>query len=72
MAGRSVTAAQTAVKTAIADVKPSRVTSGMSATASEQIAITTVVPAKATAAPSVATARATDSWYGTPARTCSR
>ena len=71
-AGRSVTAAHTAVSTAIADVKPSNVTSGMSAIASEQIAITTVVPAKTTAAPSVATARATDSGYSMPARTCSR
>ena len=66
IAGRSVVAASTATATEIAAVKPRVVTRGIPATASEQSAITTVVPAKTTAPPAVATARATDSSTSSP------
>ncbi len=58
IAGSRVAAAKTATTTAIAAVKPSVVTSGMPAKASEQRAMTTVKPAKTTAPPAVAVARA--------------
>ena len=54
-------AARTATATEIAAVKPSVLTNGIPATLSKQRAITTVVPAKTTAPPDVAIARATDS-----------
>ena len=66
IAGSSVAAAQTATTTAIAAVKPSVLTSGMPAKASEQRAITTVKPAKTTAPPAVAVARAIDSRSSIP------
>ena len=66
MAGSSVAAAQTATTTAIAAVKPRVVTSGIPAKASEQRAITTVKPAKTTAPPAVAVARAIDSLGSIP------
>ena len=47
------------------------VTSGMSDTASEHSAITTVPPAKTTAPPAVAVARATDSCISMPCRSWS-
>ena len=71
IAGSSVAAAQTATTTAIAAVKPSVVTSGMPAKASEQRAITTVKPAKTTAPPAVAVARAIDSRSSIPSASCS-
>ncbi len=64
-------AAPTAITTAIAAVKPSVLTSGMPAKASEQSAITTVKPAKTTAPPAVAVARATDSRSSIPSFSCS-
>ena len=51
----------TATTTAIAAIRPIVVTSGMPATASETSAIVTVQPAKNTAPPDVAAARAIDS-----------
>ena len=66
IAGSRVAAAQTATTTAIAAVKPSVLTSGMPAKASEQSAITTVKPAKTTAPPAVAVARAIDSRSSIP------
>ena len=57
--------------TAIAAVYPSVDTSGMPATKSEHRAITTVTPAKTTAPPEVAVARAIDSSIGTPWPRCS-
>ena len=65
-AGRRVSAAQTATTTAIAAIRPIVVTSGMPATASETSAIVTVLPAKNTAPPEVATDRAMDSFMGNP------
>ena len=65
-AGSSVIAASTATTTATAAAKPMFVTSGMSATASEHSAITTVPPAKKTAPPAVAVARAIDSRISMP------
>jgi hypothetical protein len=52
-------------------VKPSVVTNGMPANPSEQSAITTVKPAKTTAPPAVAVARAIDSRISIPSRSCS-
>ena len=52
--------------TAIAAIRPIVVTSGMPATASETSAIVTVPPAKVTAPPEVATARAIDSCNSRP------
>ena len=66
IAGSSVAAAQTATTTAIAAVNPSVLTSGIPAKASEQSAITTVKPAKTTAPPAVAVARAIDSRSSIP------
>ena len=71
IAGSRVAAAQTATTTAIAAVKPSVLTSGMPAKASEQSAITTVKPAKTTAPPAVAVARAIDSRSSIPSPSCS-
>ncbi len=68
IAGSSVAAAKTATTTAIAAVKPSVETSGMPAKASEQRAMITVKPAKTTAPPAVATARAIDSLSSIPSR----
>ena len=66
IAGSCVAAAVTATTTAIAAVKPSVATSGIPAKASEQSAITTVKPAKTTAPPAVAVARAIDSRISIP------
>ena len=66
IAGNSVAAAKTATTTAIAAVNPSVLTSGIPAKASEQSAITTVNPAKTTAPPAVAVARAIDSRRSIP------
>jgi hypothetical protein len=71
IAGSSVVAALTATTTATAAVKPSVETSGMPAKASEQSAITTVKPAKTTAPPAVAVARAIDSRTSIPSPSCS-
>ncbi len=65
-AGSRVRAASTATTTAIAAIKPIVVTSGMPATASDTSAIVTVQPAKKTAPPDVAAARAIDSSKGRP------
>ena len=65
-AGSSVSAASTATTTAIAAIRPIVVTSGMPATASETSAIVTVQPAKNTAPPEVAAARAIDSSIAQP------
>ncbi len=65
-AGSSVSAASTAITTAIAAIRPIVVTSGIPATASDTSAIVTVLPAKNTAPPEVATARAIDSSIGNP------
>src|SRR6202000_1907851 len=54
-----------------AAVMPSVVTSGIPATASEQSAIITVKPAKTTAPPAVAVARAIDSRSSMPSPSCS-
>ena len=70
MAGNNVVAASTAMTTAIAAVKPSALTSGIPAIAREQSAITTVNPAKTTAPPEVAVARATDSLISIPSLSC--
>ena len=51
-------------ETAIAAIRPIVVTSGISATASDTSAIVTVLPAKSTAPPEVAAARAIDSSHG--------
>ena len=67
-AGSSVSAASTATTTAIPAISPSVVTSGMPATASETSAIVTVQPAKKTAPPEVAVARAIDSSSASPSR----
>ena len=61
-----MSAADTATTTATADAKPMLRTSGMSATASEHSAMTTVPPAKNTAPPAVAVARAIDSSISIP------
>ncbi len=66
VAGSSVKAASTATTTAIAAIRPSVVISGMPATASEISAIVTVPPAKKTAPPEVAAARAIDSSIASP------
>ena len=66
VAGSSVSAASTATTTAIAAISPSVVTSGIFATASETSAIVTVPPAKNTAPPEVAAARAIDSSIDRP------
>ena len=66
IAGSRVAAAKTATTTAIAAVKPRVETSGMPAKASEQSAMTTVKPAKTTAPPAVAVARAIDSRSSIP------
>ena len=71
MAGSRVAAAQTATTTATAAVKPSVLTSGIPAKASEQRAMTTVKPAKTTAPPAVAVARAIDSRSSIPSASCS-
>jgi hypothetical protein len=65
-AGSSVTAASTATTTAIPAISPMFVTSGMLATASDTSAIVTVLPAKTTAPPEVATALAIDSRNSNP------
>ena len=65
-AGSSVSAPSTATTTAIAAIKPIVVTSGMPATASDASAIVTVAPAKKTAPPEVAAARAIDSLMSRP------
>ena len=65
-AGNSVSAPSTATITAIAAISPIVVTSGMPATASDASAIVTVAPAKNTAPPEVATARAIDSSTSRP------
>ena len=55
-----------------AAVYPSVVTSGMPTTASDSSATITVEPAKTTAPPEEATARAIDSRVSIPSRRCSR
>jgi hypothetical protein len=65
-AGSNVSAASTDTTTATAAMNPSVVTSGIPATASETSAIVTVPPAKKTAPPDVAVARATDSGKSSP------
>ena len=65
-AGRSVRAASTAATTEIAAISPIALTCGMFATSSDRRAIVTVVPAKNTAPPEVATAREIDSSIGRP------
>ncbi len=65
-AGSSVKAASTATTTAIAAIRPIVVTSGIPATANETSAIVTVQPAKNTAPPEVAAARAIDSSISRP------
>ncbi len=65
-AGSRVIAARTAVRTAIAEAKPSDATSGIPATASATRAMTTVPPAKTIAPPAVATARPIDSLISVP------
>ena len=55
-AGSSVIEASTATTTTMAEAWPSTVISVMPDTASDSSAITTVMPAKATAAPEVAAA----------------
>ena len=67
-AGSSVSAASTATTTATAAIRPIVVTSGMLAIASETSAIVTVQPAKNTAPPEVAAARAIDSLMSSPSR----
>lgn len=66
-AGTSVTAIATASATATAAAIPIVVRNGMPATARPSKAITTVSPAKITADPAVAVARATDSSTSSPA-----
>ena len=65
-AGSSVNAPRTAITTAMAAIRPIVVTSGIPATASDTSAIVTVAPAKKTAPPDVAAARAIDSSIGRP------
>ena len=60
-AGSKVIATSTAATTAIAEARPSALTSGMPATPSESRAMTTVQPANTMALPEVATAWAMDS-----------
>ena len=60
-AGSSVNDTATMTATVRADINPIRVTIGMPAMASPQIAITTVMPAKSTAEPDVAIARPAES-----------
>ncbi len=72
IAGSSVSAQTIAIATIRPVVRPSVVTSGMPATASEQTATTTVLPANRTAPPEVATARATDSPGSIPLESVSR
>ena len=67
-AGSNVSAPSTASTTAIAAISPIVVTKGMPATTSETSAIVTVPPAKNTAPPDVAVARAIDSFIGNPSR----
>ena len=62
----------TAMATPIAAATPIVVRKGMPATARPQRAIITVIPAKTTADPDVATARATDSSGSIPSRSWSR
>ena len=71
IAGVSVTAMSTATATAAAAATPSAVRKGMPATESPTRAMITVSPAKTTADPEVAVARAMDSSTGSPARSCS-
>ena len=66
IAGSRVSAASTATTTATAAIRPIVVTKGMSAIASETSAIVTVPPAKNTAPPEVAAARAIDSRISSP------
>ena len=61
-----MSAASTAITTEIAAISPIAVTCGMFATSSDRSAIVTVLPAKKTAPPEVATARAIDSVTGRP------
>ena len=65
-AGSRVSAPRTASTTAIAAIRPIVVTRGIPATASDTSAIVTVPPAKVTAPPEVATARAIDSRSSRP------
>ena len=67
-AGSSVSAPSTARTTAIAAISPIVVTRGIPATSSDTSAIVTVPPAKNTAPPDVAVARAIDSSIGNPSR----
>jgi hypothetical protein len=70
-AGSSVMAASTAIATTSAAVYPSVVTSGMPTIASDSSATITVHPAKTTAPPELAVARAIDSRVSMPSRRCS-
>ena len=63
-----MSAASTAMTTATPAISPSVVTSGIPATASDTSAIVTVPPAKNTAPPEVAAARAIDSLISWPER----
>lgn len=65
-AGSRVTAVTTATATAPADVRPIEVSIGTPATDRPARAMRTVAPAKTTALPAVAVARATDSRTGIP------
>jgi hypothetical protein len=70
-AGSSVTAAVTATTTATAALYPIVTTNGIPEKSSDTSAITTVVPAKTTAPPAVAVARAIDSRISIPSFSCS-
>ncbi len=71
-AGSSVSASATMTSTVSPDISPIVVTIGMPAIAKPQMAITTVMPAKVTAAPEVAMARPAASSTERPANRCSR
>jgi hypothetical protein len=71
IAGRSVTAATTATTTATAAAYPMVPTNGIPDASRETRAITTVPPAKTTAPPAVAVARAIDSRTSIPSFSCS-
>ena len=71
-AGTSVSETATATATVPAAASPIAVMNGIPTTASEARAITTVAPAKTTALPAVATARAADSSGSIPANSCAR
>ena len=71
-AGRKVIAVSTATSTASAELYPMAPRMGTRATSRESSAMMTVVPAKTTALPDVAMARATASLTGVPPCSSSR